>query len=162
MRLARRRLGQSDIAPTSPRCAAARHAISLSAAERMTISAGLCARSTAVAPLAIVPGFVARRCILRAVSAGWRRTGADRHPIPRVDQRHRERQICDPGVVEKAPSLVIDIMRRVRLLQSGHRLGPAEGGALARTEKRRFAPRDEHMEALFLLAIAQRFARMHV
>src|SRR4051812_5077445 len=62
MRLARRRRGHPG-SVARRRCAAARHAISVSAAVRMTISPGLWPRSTAWAPSSIRPGWATRRCI---------------------------------------------------------------------------------------------------
>src|SRR6185312_1601704 len=103
-RLARRRLGHAASSAISRRCAAARQARSLSAAESTTMSPGVWPRSIAAAPSLTVPGIAAKRCIAPSRrNRGGKRRGDRRAFEAFAPDDHKAREalfLRAPGPVE--------------------------------------------------------------
>jgi len=85
-----------------------------------------------------------------------------REPVPAVDRDDREGEIDDLLLAEMFARRVVERFRYRLLRYARHRLGPGQGRALARREKRRFLPCRQGIEALFRFAARAGVDRVHV
>src|SRR6185312_2639813 len=110
----------------------------VSAAERMTISAGLWPRSTAMLPSAMVPGWAARRCIPARLCL---KRGGDRRPVEPLeaddDEAADPRFAGGPGPIEIVLNAGADPLDDLAQLLAGNGEKALEAEDIVRRQRRR-------------------------
>src|SRR5437016_14474857 len=116
---ASRRVGAAGSAARRRACAAAMSAISVSALASTMMSPGVCARSIAADPSAMIPGSVASKCM--SPRRERRANGGAVNPLaPNHDEPARRALIGQPGAVEMLLDAVADRLDDLPPVASRH------------------------------------------